>query len=156
MEARSSHSPTGRGRTRSLRHIESPIPPEPTVADVLLRREHVDLGSVDVQIQRPRRVHSPTDTLRLLIGLALVALGIALAKVADRTVGGAQEDLVEVANRLPNSVENVVVSVAQIVTGSIVTVIAVVLMVQRRWRRLGVLVVAALTASLVMLGLDAV
>jgi hypothetical protein len=38
-------------------------------------------------------VRSPSDVLRLLVGGALVLVGVILATVADRTVGGVQADL---------------------------------------------------------------
>ena len=70
---------------------------------------------VEVRLERPRRVRSPSDVLRLLIGGALVALGLILATVADRTVGGAQADLVDAVSRLPEQLEQVVVGVAQVI-----------------------------------------
>ena len=68
-------------------------------------------GAVDVEVERPKRVRSPSDVLRLLVGAALVLLGVILATVADRTVGGAQADLVEAVSRLPSRVEQVVVGI---------------------------------------------
>ena len=85
--------------------------------------------------------------MRLLIGGALVALGLGLATVADHTVGGAQADLVDAVSRLPSSLEQAVVGVAQVIAVSVIFVISVVLMIQRRWRRLGVLVLGAIVAA---------
>ena len=55
------------------------------------------------EVERPKRVRSPSDVLRLLIGGALVLVGVILATVADRTVGGVQADLVDAVSRLPTS-----------------------------------------------------
>ncbi len=92
--------------------------------------------------------------LRLLVGGALVLVGVILATVADRTVGGVQADLVEAVSRLPTQVEQVVVGVAQVIAASVVFVIAIVLLVQRRWRRLGVLIIGATVAGIAMRLLD--
>ena len=107
-----------------------------------------------MEVERPKRVRSPSDVLRLLVGAALVLLGVILATVADRTVGGAQADLVEAVSRLPSRVEQVVVGIAEVIAASVVFVIAIVLIVQRRWRRLGVLVVGAVVAGVAMQLLD--
>ncbi len=136
---------------RSLRAIrpstqtqsrEPPARPAPASADAV---EVFD--GVEVHLERPRRVRSPSDLLRLLIGGALVALGLVLATVADRTVGGAQADLVDAVSRLPSTLEQAVVGVAQVIAVSVIIVISVVLVIQRRWRRLGVLVLGALIAA---------
>jgi glycosyltransferase 2 family protein len=106
--------------------------------------------AVEVRMVRPRRVRSPSDVLRLLVGAVLVALGLILATVADRTVGGAQADLVDALSRLPSSVEEAVVGVAQVIAVSVIIVISIALVVKRRWRRLSVLVIGALVAAAAM------
>ena len=50
--------------------------------------------------------------------------------------------------------EQVVVGVAQVIAASVVFVIAIVLLVQRRWRRLGVLIIGATVAGITMRLLD--
>jgi uncharacterized membrane protein YbhN (UPF0104 family) len=92
--------------------------------------------------------------LRLLIGTALVALGLILATAAEHTVGGAQADVVDALARLPLRVEQAVVGIAQLIASSIIVTIAAVLLVQRRWLRLLVLAIGAAVATLVMNALD--
>jgi undecaprenyl-diphosphatase len=114
---------------------------------MLAGRAPVDTDAVDIEVQRPQRVRSASDALRLIAGLALVVVGVILATVADRTVGGAQADLIEAISRIPSRIEQVVIGIAQLLTGSVILVIAVVLVVQRRWRRLGILIVGAYAAA---------
>ena len=103
-----------------------------------------------MQISRARRVRSPSDVVRLLIGALLVAVGLVLATIADNTVGGAQADLVEAVAELPSRVEQAVVGVAQIIAASLIAAITLVLIARRHWRRVGVLLIGAIIASLAM------
>jgi undecaprenyl-diphosphatase len=112
------------------------------------------LEPVEVHVERPRRVRSPSDVLRLLVGGVLVVLGLVLATVAEHTVGGAQADLVDAVSRLPSGLEQGVVGVAQVIAISVIAVIAVTLMVQLRWRRLGVLALGAIVAAIAMVLAD--
>ncbi|HEX5097160.1 MAG TPA: lysylphosphatidylglycerol synthase transmembrane domain-containing protein [Acidimicrobiia bacterium] len=122
----------------------------PRLREILTRRDVAIIG-VDVDIERPQRVRAASDVLRLLVGLGFVVVGVLLATVADRTVGGAQADLIEAVSRIPSRVEQAIIGLAQLLTGSVITIVAVVMIVQRHWRRLGVLILGALTAAGVMM-----
>src|ERR1044071_1918231 len=86
---------------------------KPRLREMLTRRDEAITG-VDVDIQRPQRVRAASDVLRLLVGLGFVVVGVLLATVADRTVGGAQADLIEAVSRVPSRVEQAVVGLAQL------------------------------------------
>ena len=119
---------------------------KPRLRELLTRREDAITG-VDVDIERPQRVRAASDVLRLLVGLGLVVVGVLLATVADRTVGGAQADLIEAVSRVPSRVEQVLIGLAQVLTGSVITIVAIAMIIQRHWWRLGVLVLGSLTAA---------
>ena len=51
---------------------------------------------------RPGGERSPADVLRLLLGLVLLGAGLLAATVARNTVGGAEADIVEAYDRIPD------------------------------------------------------
>ena len=110
----------------------------------------LDIDGVLVSIARPKRVRSASDVIRLLIGTGLVALGIVLATVADDTVGGAQADLIDEVGRIPSRLQEAVIGVAQVLGASVVLAIVIVLVVRGEWRRLGVLFLGSIVATLAM------
>ena len=52
-------------------------------------------GSPEVVLRARGRERSPADVLRLLLGLALLGLGLLATTVARNTVGGIEADIVE-------------------------------------------------------------
>ena len=102
-----------------------------------------------------RRPFSPADTVRLIVGAGLVLIGILVSVVAQETVKGVEEDLVEAFNRLPDSLESLVLSLAQLVTALVPAVAIVVLVLRRRWRVALLLLLAGGLANVIMVVADA-
>lgn len=103
-----------------------------------------------------RRAFSPGDAVRLLAGILLVVAGAVVASVAQSTIEGLEQDLLEAFARLPDRFERVVLSVAQLVTSVVPTVALVVLLVRRHFRIAALLVLASVAASLAMVVADAI
>jgi len=97
-----------------------------------------------------RRTFSPADVLRLLLGTVLVVLGIVVARFAQATIRGVEVDLLRLVSRLPNTVESLLLGLAQVATSLIPTVTLVVLLVRRRWRVALLLLLTAVLANLAM------
>ena len=102
-----------------------------------------------------RRAFSPADMIRLGVGVGLVLVGIFVSVVAQETVKGVEEDLVEAFNRLPDALESFVLSLAQLVTSFVPAVAMVVLVLRRRWRVALLLVLAGGLANVLMVVADA-
>ncbi len=105
----------------------------------------------------PRDWHrfAAADVLRLLIGLALVGAGWLLARWGVSTIEGIEDDVVRAFARLPDPIEDVAVSAAQLLAGVTPTVAFVVLLASRRFRIAFLLLLASVAASGLMLGADA-
>jgi len=101
-----------------------------------------------------RRVFSPGDLLRLLIGLALIAGGTLVGALARSTIRGVELDLLQLVDRLPDTFEDLLLAIAQLFTRVIPTVALVMLLVTRRWRVALLLVLAGLLADLAMGAVD--
>ncbi|MBX3314307.1 MAG: flippase-like domain-containing protein [Actinobacteria bacterium] len=101
-----------------------------------------------------RRPFSSTDVLRLVVGLLVLAAGILVAKLARSTVAGVEADLVSAFARLPDGIEQAVLRTAQFATSLLPTVALVVLLVQRRWKVAGLLLLAGFLANLAMVAAD--
>lgn len=113
----------------------------------------------DVELFAPppaQRTFSPGDVVRLLVGVLLVLGGAMVATLAQSTIEGIEQDLLEAFARLPDRFERVVLSAAQLVTSVVPTVALVVLLVRRRFRTAGLLVLASAAASIAMVVADAV
>lgn len=93
------------------------------------------------------RSFSPGDVLRAIIGLATILFGAVVAVGAQATVRGLERDLVATFSRLPDPVEVLVQLVLQLVVGLLPLVAFVVLLVRRRWRVAGMMVLASTLAS---------
>ncbi|HUW03891.1 MAG TPA: flippase-like domain-containing protein [Acidimicrobiales bacterium] len=81
-----------------------------------------------------RRSFSPTDTVRLAVGASLILFGALLAASAQSTISGLEEDLLRAFARLPSRFEEAVLSLAQLVTGVVPTIVFVALLVKRRFK----------------------
>jgi len=112
---------------------------EPAVAEVEV---HPDLTG------RERHVRSPIELVRLLFGLVLLAVGILLAEVADQTLSGAEADLAEGLEELPDRVREVLLGSLQLLIAMIPLLGVGWLLVTRRWRLLLLFVAAAQLATL--------
>ena len=102
---------------------------------------------VQYDLRTPRRERSPADVLRLLLGLVLLALGLAAATLARNTVGGVEADIVELYDRIPDRVAEVLTAFAFLLAIAVPLLGLAVLVVRRRWRRVVALVVGANLAS---------
>jgi glycosyltransferase 2 family protein len=109
-------------------------------------------GSHDVAVSvAPRqRVRYQADIVRLLASLALLAGGVLIAVLARNTIGGAEADIVDVYERVPEPFADVLAAVA-VVSATIVPVVTVVfLALLRRYRQAGALILGGLVAVVAM------
>lgn len=111
------------------------------------------IGDIEVFDPPPdRRRFSPQDFLRLAIGVVLIVVGTLVARAAQETVAGLEEDLLRAFARLPDTIESLILSVAQFATSLVPTVAIVVLLFLRRWRVALLLLATSLLANLAMAG----
>jgi undecaprenyl-diphosphatase len=104
---------------------------------------------------RPRRrERSPADVLRLLLGLVLLGAGLLAATLARNTVAGAEADIVEAYDRIPNRLAEVLTAIAFILAGALPLLAVAVLLVGRRWRRALALLIGSQVAASAMIALD--
>lgn len=101
-----------------------------------------------------RRVFSPGDLLRLLIGLGLIAGGTLVGALARSTIRGVELDLLQLMARLPDPFEELLLAIVQLFTRVIPTVALVMLLVTRRWRVALLLVLAGVLADVAMGAVD--
>jgi glycosyltransferase 2 family protein len=105
------------------------------------------LAGVHVSITPRRRVRSQADAVRLIIGLALIGVGVLVATWLRNTIGGAEEDLVDVYERVPDRFAEVLTGLALIGAGVVPVVALAVLLVRQRYRLAGALLCGALGAG---------
>ena len=95
----------------------------------------------------PAYARDPSDLLHLVLALALTALGLALALATRDAVVAAEEDLLELFDRLPRGVTDAGVGVVQVVASLVPLVVVLSLAVTRRFRMLGYSVLAGVVAG---------
>lgn len=105
---------------------------------------------------RSRRLFSGGDVIRLLVGLLLVVGGSLLARVAQSTIEGLETDLLNAVARLPSTIEEAALGLAQLATGLITPAVLIVLLIRRQWRVALLLLAAGVAASFAMTMTDAV
>jgi glycosyltransferase 2 family protein len=108
------------------------------------------LAGVVVEVYPRRRVRSQADVVRLIVGLALVGVGVLVATWLRNTIGGAEEDLVDVYERVPDRFAEVLTGVAVLGAGLVPLVALIVLVVRRRLRQAAALLTGAVGAGLAM------
>jgi glycosyltransferase 2 family protein len=109
-----------------------------------------DAHDVTVSVAPRQRVRYQADFVRLLASLALLAGGVLIAILARNTIGGAEEDIVDVYERVPERFADALAAVA-VVTATVVPVVSVLfLLLLRRYRQALALVVGGLAAVLAM------
>ena len=96
-----------------------------------------------------RRRWSAADIIRILVGLVLLAAGLLAATFAERTISGAEDDLVDAIDRIPDGIEQVVLGTAQLIATFVPLLAIGVVLWRRRWRLLFHLWLAGTAASLV-------
>src|SRR5262245_132400 len=108
------------------------------------------LGGVVVSVSPRRRVRSQADAVRLIVALALVGVGVGVATLLRNTIGGAEEDLVDVYQRVPDRFAEVITGMAVILAGIVPLLALVVLVARKRYRQAAALLVGAVTAGAAM------
>jgi hypothetical protein len=94
-----------------------------------------------------RYYRHPGDVLRLVLwGIATLAL-VVFIELAEGSNTGLREDVGDVAALFPRAVRQLAVAVAQVVTVVVPIIVAVFLVVQRRWRRTLVVGLASLAGA---------
>jgi hypothetical protein len=108
------------------------------------------LAGVVVSVSPRQRVRSQADVVRLIVGLALVGVGVLVATWLRNTIGGAEEDLVDVYERVPDRFAEVFTGLVVLGAGLIPAVALIVLAVRRRFRQAAALLTGAVGAVLAM------
>ena len=90
-----------------------------------------------------RYFRHPGDVVRLVVWGTIAALLVLLIEIGTRTTGGIATDIGQVAARTPGELRQLLLAVTQIITILVPAAVLVTLLLQRRWRRLGLVVVAA-------------
>jgi len=109
-----------------------------------------DSREVTVSVAPRQRVRYQADIVRLLASLVLLAGGVLVAILARNTIGGAEEDIVDVYERVPEPFADVLAAVA-VASATIVPVVTVVfLALLRRYWQAGALILGGLTAVVAM------
>jgi glycosyltransferase 2 family protein len=109
-----------------------------------------DSHDVAVSVAPRQRVRYQADIVRLLASLVLLAGGVLIAVHARNTIGGAEEDIVDVYERVPERFADVLAAVA-VVSATVVPVVTVVfLALLRRYRQAGALILGGLAAVVAM------
>ncbi len=108
------------------------------------------MAGVLVSVTPRRRVRSQADVVRLIIGLALVGVGVLVATWLRNTIGGAEADLVDVYERVPDRFAEALTGLAVIGTVVVPSLALVVLVARRRYRQAATLLSGAVAAGMVM------
>ena len=99
-------------------------------------------------------VRSASDVLRLMIAVMIVLLGLLLAMGVSNTLVGFDRDILGLFDGLPGIVERLLIGIVQMVTIVLPPVIPVLLLIRRRFRLLGMLVLADVVAQFALHYLD--
>jgi undecaprenyl-diphosphatase len=108
------------------------------------------LAGVQVSVTPRRRVRSQADAVRLIVALALVGVGVLVATWLRNTIGGAEEDLVEVYELVPDRFAEALTGLAVLGAGVVPLVALVVLVLRGRYRWALMLLTAGVGATLAM------
>jgi len=118
--------------------------------EVTLARLHLRPQDVPAVVTPRRRVRAAGDVLRLLVGLALVGVGVSVAVYARNTVGGIERDLTGGFARLPDRIEEALVGLALVISAALPILASIVLLARRRFLLTASLAAAAVVAALAM------
>jgi glycosyltransferase 2 family protein len=111
------------------------------------------LAGVLVSVTPRRRVRSQADVVRLIIALALIGVGVLVAMWLRNTIGGAEKDLVDVYQEVPDPFAEVLTGLAVIGAVVVPLLALVALVARRRYRQAATLLFGAVGAGLAMAGL---
>jgi uncharacterized protein (TIRG00374 family) len=95
-------------------------------------------GNDTPDVHRTVTVRHPADVTRLLAYLSIAALGLLTAIGAEQATAGIEGDLLQLVSRLPGVVLSSFLLAVEVLHLLLFLGIPVVLMVARRWRRLGI------------------
>jgi undecaprenyl-diphosphatase len=112
------------------------------------------VAGVVVSVSPRRRVRSQADAVRLIVALVLVGVGVGVATLLRNTIGGAEEDLVDVYERVPDRFAEAITGLAVIVAGFVPLLALVVLVGRRRYRQAAAPLVGAVVAGAAMTALS--
>jgi len=101
-----------------------------------------------------RYFRHPGDVVRLVVWLLVAVLLLLFIELADATSGGVSEDLGEAASQIPRAVRELALAVTQVGAILVPAVVVVVLLWQRRFRRLGMLLLAAVAGAGALAAVD--
>ncbi len=108
------------------------------------------LAGVHVSVTPRQRVRSQADVVRLIVALALIGVGVLVATWLRNTIGGAEEDLVDVYERVPDRFAEALTGLAVIGAGVIPVLALIALVARRRYRQAATLLSGAVGAGLAM------
>ena len=130
-----------------MQSTDAVVPPDATPDE----NEQVGvLAGVVVSVSPRQRVRSQADVVRLIAALALVGVGVLVATWLRNTIGGAEEDLVDVYERVPDRFAEALTGLVVIVAGVVPVAALIVLVVRRRFRQAAALLTGAVGAGLAM------
>ena len=101
-----------------------------------------------------RHVRTPSDVLRLIVGVLLVLIGLLFAAGASNTLLGFERDLIGAFDTLPEVVARVINLIFQVIASILFSAILVVALWHRRYRLFVMLVATSLVAQLLLAVLD--
>jgi glycosyltransferase 2 family protein len=101
-----------------------------------------------------RYFRHPGDVVRLVLwGSAALLLAVVIA-IGTHTTDGLTSDLGRVAGRAPESVRELLLALTQVLALAVPAAVAIGLVVAQRWRRLGIILLAAVAGSALWVVLD--
>ena len=116
----------------------------------------IDAAAAELDLEaRQYQKWSPGDALRLIVGLAVLLLGLFLAAAAQNTIAGAEQDIVSWFNRLPDRAIGLVIGAGQLITVVIPLTVWVLLLWRRQFRLLGMQLLAVNAAAWAMTAIEA-
>lgn len=98
----------------------------------------------------PLRRFAPSDVMRIVIGVALLAGALLVGAAASSTVDGIEQDVIDGIDRIPDTAEQIIVGTAQIFATLVPLVALGVVIWRRRWRLLVHLWVTSFVAGIVL------
>ena len=108
------------------------------------------VAGVLVSVTPRQRVRSQADVVRLIIALALIGVGVLVATWLRNTLGGAEADLVDVYERVPDRFAEALTGMAVIGVVVVPLLALVVLISRRHFRQAATLLSGAVAAGLAM------
>jgi undecaprenyl-diphosphatase len=111
-------------------------------------------GALAVTPPGERYYRHPGDVLRLVLWAIATVLLVVLVEVAEATSEGITTDFGNAGNRIAEAIRELALALLQVGAVLVPAGVVVLILVQRRWRRLVLLVAAAVTGALLFTLLD--